>query len=248
MATLKPRLINAIRCLAASKKPIGAKFYGADFNQVFPTELCSQNIAERVFLKLRELEFRLMGFTEMHLYFYPDKDSGVKQVLSDGVHLWKRDVYVAMDPALWLTLDVVEQESQLIEVMLNACRFVSSDDCIRKVDTAELALLEQRAELCIKVFEKNIQSYCVTIFCQVPSGKEPVVSQILYRDKKVDRSYQTAFVDTNYVLELIHLCGLVTVKSGEITVLPRKGHFASSVSWKYGAPKRFQISDMKSVD
>lgn len=245
MSSSSSRLINSIRCIGGSRNIVESPNERLAFNEIFPTELSLQNIAERVFLKLRELNFRLIGFSEIHLHFYPDPDAGVKRASSDGVHLWKRDVLVTIDPKHWSRLDHFEQEGELIKFICHACRFVSSCDYAEIVDTAEMALLEQRERLSINVFEKSIKSYRVSVFCQVPSTKGHITSQIFYEDNKTCRSYRADFVKTGYVPELIHLCGLVTMKSGEITVLAKKGHFASSIAWKYESPIRFQISDME---
>ena len=241
------RLINSIRCIGVSRDIGVYPNQRLAFDKVFSTELSLINIAERVYLKLRELDFRLLGFSEIHLHFYPDTNVGVKNASSDGVHLWKRDVLIAISLTQWRRLDQFEQEEELIKLICQACRFVSSNNNLEIVDTAETALLEQRERLSIKVFEKSIKSYRIGVFCLVPSTEGQIASQILYEDNKTGQWYRADFVKTGYVPELIHLCGLVTVKNGEITVLPRKGHFASSIAWKYGSPIRFQISNMVSV-
>ncbi|GGX58100.1 hypothetical protein GCM10011309_04100 [Litorimonas cladophorae] len=247
MAKLIPRLINGIRCFSASHKYDKFATFGS-FDDTFPSRLAVQNIAERYFLKLRELDFHLPGFTEVHIQFYPDEDMGPKHSTSDGVHLWNRQVYVGLDLSLWLDLNQVEQEVQMIELIGQACQLVSASDQSDKIDTAKLELLNRGQSLSIKIFEKEVSSYSVRIVCQVPSILGPVTSQVIYEDRKTQQTFQAEFVDALYVPDLIHLCGIVIVKSGILTISPRKNDFASSISWKYGGPKRFTVSKMERIE
>lgn len=247
MASSKPRLINSIRCSACLDFRRNEIPEWCDFVECFPSNFRLDNIAERFFLKLRELDFKLIGFSEIHVHFFPASIKGPVFSLSDGVHLWKRDVYVGLNAEEWQRSTDIQNEQVLIQMLAETCRYVSTEDKHERVDAAEKSLLEKGESLEIQVFEKDMKTYNFRVTCKVPSNKEKITSKVRYKNKKTSVAYETDFIQVSFFPHLTLLCGTVTVKNQTVTVSPRKHYWTSDFYLRYGTPIRLKIDEMDIV-
>jgi len=238
------RLINDIRCLAATRDPRNGLSIEASSQAIFETKLHHQHISERFFWKLREGNFLLEGFSEIHIQFIPSNKSLVLKVSDDGVHKWRKDVYFTYDYLEWESSSFQQQEVLLTEFIATACLEFADTQKYKLIKKIESELLIKGEAAPITIYTKDMKKYRADISCYIPSRKEPVTCWLEYEDKKANKVYKRDFITLERVSDVSLICGKIIVKPGEIIISPKTGRMAQLVANDYDTPFVIALKDM----